>query len=173
MANETNDQDTGQKKMLPMILAIIIGLAVGGLGGAFVAGPLLAERVSAGGDASAAAPDEHAGAGDAGEHGGESGGPAVHTIDNMVLNPANSGGTRFLMATLAFSVADSSMISEMESRDAEVRDAVLRVLGRKTVLQLADVEGRLLLKQELSAAVDSLIGEHAVEDVYFPQFVIQ
>jgi len=108
-----------------------------------------------------------------GERGEAAAGAEVYRVENLVLNPANSGGTRFLVATLALQVADSTASAGLAERDAEVRDAVLRVLGAKTVTELADMASRPALKQELVGAVDSVFGGATVSAVYLPQFVIQ
>lgn len=167
------------KRILPMILAGSVGLFAGGAGGVLVAGPVMAEKAVARAEVVAeevvarAASGEHgASHGKKGED-GEAIPATVYKVENLVLNPAQSGGTRFLVATLALEVADSTASASMQQRDSEVRDAILRVLGAKTVGQLADMAGRPALKQELRTAVDSVFGGETVSNVYLPQFVIQ
>ena len=112
------------------------------------------------------------------EHGSENGekkaGNTVHMMENLVLNPAASNGTRFLMAAVAAEVKDEKVKEEMTARDAELRDAVLRILGDRTVDQLADMSLRDGLKKELVDSLNArLASKTAVKRVYFPQFVIQ
>lgn len=171
-----------------MVLAILLvgGVAVGGGAGAFFAGPLLAEKMigpavpvapgaegAAGAEHGEAAAEE--GHGEEGEGGGHGEAPAasVYTLDNLVLNPAQSGGTRFLMLTVAFDVKDDAVVEQMKVRDAEVRDAILTVIGSKTVEQLVDISARNGLKAELKSSVTPLFAKGAVKQIYFPQFVIQ
>lgn len=143
----------------------------------YVVGPLLAKRVAGGSDSTQSddekksTKDEHA----KGEKGAKEGGTyPVHQIDNIVLNPAKSGGTRFLMVSAAFAVKDQSMVDQLKARDAEVRDIVLRVLGAKTVNELADPVNRDALREQLKSALDSMIGtKESIKRLYFPQFVIQ
>ncbi len=172
------------KRMLPMVLAGSIGLFLGGAAGALVAGPVMAEKALAHAEvvaedvvAKVAAGGHGSGKKEEGKKGGEGHGEGeeavVYKVENLVLNPAQSGGTRFLVATLALEVADEAASEAMKPRDAEVRDAILRILGAKTVNQLADMTGREALKTELRTAVDSIFGEHTVSAVYLPQFVIQ
>ena len=182
MSNPSPEAGAAPKKKLPLILMIVAGVAVGGGVGSFVVAPLLADSpgAAAGREDHAAEEsedgayeDEEAGEGDHGG-GGRPGGPvAIHTLENVVLNPAGTGGTRFLMATIAFAVRDPTVIETMKARDAEIRDAVLDVLGAKTVDQLADIVGRDAMKEEVREALAPLFGKRAVRDVYFPQFVIQ
>ena len=182
--NTTEEQPpkAGGKKVIVAAM-LVLGTLVGGGAGAFFAGPLLAAKVlgpspkAAAAEGAKAAGDsthtEEEGHGEEKEDGGH-GGPAVtYLLENLVLNPAQSGGTRFLMLSVSFSVKDESVVEQMKGRDAEVRDAVLTTLGRKTVEQLADISMRDTMKAELKASVSGLFGKGAVEGIFLPQFVIQ
>jgi flagellar FliL protein len=95
-------------------------------------------------------------------------------MENLVLNPAGSNGTRFLMAAVAAELKDEKVKEDMTARDAELRDAVLRLLGERTVDQLSDVTMREELKKQLTDSLNSRLGmKGAIKRVYFPQFVIQ
>ena len=185
MSNSSTEQaaDTpkGGKKIF-LALAVTVGLLVGGGGGVFVAGPLLANKaaapVEAHDDADAEAEDhgeEAAAPEPQGKKGakGEAGPRPMHLVENVVLNPAQSGGTRFLMLTLALEVKDAVIVDEMKVRDAEVRDVVLSVLGSKTVEELANTAARDTLKEELRTSIGGLFRKGSVTRVYLPQFVIQ
>jgi flagellar FliL protein len=153
---------------LVAILGLVTGLAVGGLAGAAWVGPKLVERLTA-------APVEegepkHRGRGKDEKGSGE---PPLHVLENLVVNPAESQGLRFLIATLAIEVDRPETAAALAARDAEVRDALVRVLGSKTVAELADVASRGALKDELAATVSSLLSSGKVLQIYLPQFVIQ
>ena len=63
-----------------------------------------------------------------------------HQIDNLVLNPAGSGGTRFLMFAAAFELKDAGALESMKVRDAELaRRRFSRSAAAKTVEQLSDL----------------------------------
>jgi flagellar FliL protein len=97
-------------------------------------------------------------------------------IDNLVLNPAESGGQRFLLLTIAFELKDAAALEEMKARDAELRDAVLQSVGAKSVEYLADMARRDSLKAELRGVAGKLFPDArkpVVRRIYFPQFVIQ
>lgn len=165
---------------IPLALALAIGIAVGGGAGTFIAGPLLANRVVRDIDKVAEAAGssyvEHlrvAGeAGSASDESGEGASTTVHTIENLVVNPARSNGTRYLLLSLSLAVGDEETAAEIERRDAEVRDAVIGMLGTKSVAELSDHESREALKTELGAIIDALLNRSAVRAVYFPQYVI-
>jgi flagellar protein FliL len=145
-------------KRTVLILAVA-GIAAGAAAGLFVAGPMLAKRRAAphAEKASADTPSTS----------------VVHAIENLVLNPAGSGGTRFLMVTATFELKDGGAEQQMKDREAEVRDHVLALLGKKTVDELTDISLRDGIKKEVLDAVTPLFPKGAVLKVFFPQFVIQ
>jgi flagellar protein FliL len=159
----------GRKLSLPII--IVAGLIVGGSAGALVLGPRIARArsVSKGAKAAANAPDSLK----AGEHGAAVPEAPVHVIDNLVLNPAGSGGTRFLLASVGLQTTSAAANDIVTKREVEARDVVLAVLGAKHVEDLAEITNREKIKLELMTALDSLFGPGVVRKIYFPQFVIQ
>jgi flagellar FliL protein len=107
-----------------------------------------------------------------GEHGPAA--PQVYTVADMVLNPAGSGGQRFVMLTVAMEAKDSATVALLQGRDPEIRDAILALVGGKTVEELAEVAAREPLKTEIMATVARITKKKkGVKRVSFPQFVIQ
>ena len=173
-ANAATDAAPNKPGMMVLIGCLVAGLVVGGAGGAFALGPVLARKLSAPKATTEAASDEKSEE----EHGGEKGekkaANTVHMMENLVLNPSGSNGTRFLMAAVAAEVKDEKVKDEMTNRDAELRDAALRILGQRTVEQLADMSLREGIKKELIDSLNAkLQSKTAIKRVYFPQFVIQ
>jgi flagellar FliL protein len=147
----------GKRKVL--ILAIA-GLAAGSAAGLFGIAPVLAKRKTA-------TVETHKTEGKLAEA------AVVHSIENLVLNPAGSGGTRFLMVTATFELKDGSIEQQMKDHDAEVRDHILAMLGKKTVEELSDITLRESMKREVLASVAGLFPKDGVRKVFFAQFVIQ
>lgn len=179
--------------LLATILAVVLGLAVGAGTGAFVVGPALASGLPQASahppKAKAHAEEGEEGADEEGEEEEEEGaeeegakpegkagapGASVYTIENLVLNPAESGGTRFLLLSIAFEVKDEAALEQLKGRDAELRDLVLASVGKRTVEQLSDMVLRDSLKLELRDVAKGLLKRKSqVKRIYFPQFVIQ
>jgi flagellar protein FliL len=141
-----------------LILAVV-GILAGAGAGLFALGPMLAKR--GGGHAPAVKAAEQANS------------FVVHAVENLVLNPAGSGGTRFLMVNATFELKDGGTEQLMKDHEAEVRDHILGLLGKKTVDELTDMTRREGLKKEVIDAVAPLFPKGAVKKVFFPQFVIQ
>lgn len=169
MATEASEQSTETadapapapkgKAMMMGVAGLLVGAAVGFLG----VGPVLAKNKSA-----APKSEAHASA----HEGGESGGSAW-PIENLVLNPAGSNGTRFLMVSATFEMKDEAAKDAAKGKEAEVRDALLALLGKKPIDQLTDIGQRDAIKKEVLTAVSAIFPKGTVTRVFFPQFVIQ
>ncbi|HTR79917.1 MAG TPA: flagellar basal body-associated FliL family protein [Gemmatimonadaceae bacterium] len=141
-----------------VLLLALAGVVAGGAAGVFALGPMLTKRVAH------KAPATHAAA---------TAVPVVHEIANLVLNPSGTGGTRFLMVTATFQVKDADANQLLVDHEAEVRDRILSLLGKKTVDQLADIEQRDEIKREVMDSVATMFPKGSLVNLYFPQFVIQ
>jgi flagellar FliL protein len=170
------------KAKLPMLIGMVaVGLALGGGTGAAVVGPMVAKKMGKVYTLKAVADSAGHGEGEAaagGEHGAEgkegaAGAIPVLVLDNLVLNPAGSGGTHFLLLTVAIEVGNAAAAASFTARDAELRDIVLTSLGSKTTEQLTDISARDQFKTEIQQAIDEHFGKKSVKRLYFPQFVVQ
>ena len=108
-----------------------------------------------------------------GGHGGESGPSPIHVIDNLVLNPARSQGSRFLLVSIAVEVADAELSELVSEREFEIRAALILVLGAKSTEELTDIEKRPAIVEEIHDAIVEIMGPDVVRHVFIPQFVIQ
>lgn len=158
----------GIASMLPMVGGIAAGLALGAGVGLIVLGPRLSASpapasVVKGDDAKK---DKEA-------EGKKSEAAPIYQMDNLVLNPAGSGGTRFLLLSVALEVKDAGTLELLKSRDAELRDTILRLFGSKTAEQVSEASARDQLRAELLATLEKMFAPGTVRKVYFPQFVIQ
>lgn len=172
-----------------LLIGVVAGAAVAGaLGGSLVLGPQLSKRVTAApASAPAKEPEHKPAAADAKKdshgkpekagHGKEKSGHgkekrAVYKIENLIVNPAGSAGSRFLMTSVSIECEDEATETALRERDDEVRDRVIAVLERRTLDSLTRPGAREELKGELAAALEPL-AEGATLHVYLPQFVIQ
>lgn len=152
------------KVMMMAVGGLVVGLAAGFLG----VGPVLAKNKAAT-PAKVEAKAEKA----EGEGGKEGAGAAVWPIENLVLNPAGSNGARFLMVNATFELKDEASKEKAKEKEAEARDIILALLGKKTVDQLTDINQREGIKKEVLSAIAPLFPKGTVTKVFFPQFVIQ
>lgn len=198
MANEQTPEAEAAapaKPKLPILIGMVaVGLLVGGGTGAAFVGPMVAKKMGKATPVVAAADGEHASEEEAadGEHAPEADAAdadaehepakegeakteaaAVHLLENLVLNPASSGGSRFLLLTVAIEVGNAKAGEDFKTRDAELRDIILTSLGVKTVEELTEIARREQFKTDLKTAINAKFGKKAVKGLYFPQFVVQ
>ena len=154
---ESTDATVASSGRRMVLILAIAGILAGGAAGFLGVGPVLAKRRTV----TPAAKHEEPNA------------AVIHAIENLVLNPAGSNGTRFLMVTATFELKDGGVEQQMKDHDAEVRDHILAMLGKKTVEELSDITLREGMKQEVLASVAGLFTKDGVRKVFFAQFVIQ
>lgn len=164
--SETEAPPAKKSGKLLLVGGLAAGVTLGSTMGFLVLGPKLAPSPAHAAAKSAAARDSA-------ERAKRAEPSPIYQMDNLVLNPAGSGGTRFLLLSVALEVKDAATAEELKGHDAEMRDAILRLFGAKTVDQVAEASAREALRSEVNAALSKLLPAGAIRRVYFPQFVIQ
>jgi flagellar FliL protein len=159
-------ESTAKPKKGVLIGAIAGGAVAGLAAGAFALAPAIAPKPAA-----AAAPDTtHADT----AHSAPTAPTVPPTVlTNLVVNPAGSRGSRFLLVSVGLEFTPAVPEPEFTAREPEIRDRILALLATKTVEFLVEPSNRDALRVELKAAVDSMVGAGRTTRVLFPQFVIQ
>ena len=164
---------------------LLVGLTLGGavLGG-LVGGLVVAPRIIARQEAAVPQGDSVATADQAGHEGGApdqseaasegSGGEKkLVQLTNIIVNPAASQGSRFLMTSVAIATANEAARKKLSDREVELRDRITTILETQTMAQLTAPGARDSLKVKIAATVSTMIGPKVVFQVFLPQFVIQ
>ena len=157
-----------------VIIAAIVALLGGGAAGVLALGPMLGGGHAESGEGGPGDAEEEGGHGEKsdGGHGAKAGSP-VFAIETLVVNPAGTQGTRFLIATVAIEATDAETATELHARDPEIRDVLLGLLSKRTVDQLSDLDGRENLKEEIRVAIEAVVGAKRIVRVFIPQYVLQ
>jgi flagellar FliL protein len=160
----------GKGGKIALVLVLVVGLGAGGFIGSSLlgdsVGPILAARAQA-------AEAGGGGRGGGGRHGGGEAPSAIHVVDNLVVNPARSGGTRFLLTSIAVEATSPSLLETVRAHDVEVRAALILVLGSRTTEELSEIENRASIVAAIAEAIEEILGHDVVKQVFIPQFVIQ
>lgn len=96
-----------------------------------------------------------------------------HQLDNMIVNPAQTNGTRYLMVNLGLESAEPSVIEEIGTKEVVIRDIVIDVLSRRTVEDLSEIQGRDVLKDSLRLSINGVLANGEIDRLYFTQYVLQ
>ena len=114
--------------------------------------------------------EESGGHGEEGEGGAE---PNIYIVKDVILNPAGTNGTRFLLTTVGFEVSTAEAKKEIEAKDVQVRDALNTILTAKSLTTLSMPENRDSIRQEIAERVGKLLRTGKLSNVYFSKFIIQ
>ncbi len=97
----------------------------------------------------------------------------VFLVSDMIVNPAETNGTRFLNTTIGLGVSDKLAQAALEEKSPQIRDALISILTTKTIPELVHPDGKKMLRKEIVRKVDGMIAPHRILDVYFVDFVLQ
>ena len=108
----------------------------------------------------------HGGSGDKSE-------ALIYAIKDIVVNPAGTGGSRFLSVSLGFEMESAEFLAEFQAREAVVRDALITILSSKTVAQLTNAKQKEIARYQIKKRVSKLLNSEEIIGVYFTDFVLQ
>jgi len=94
-------------------------------------------------------------------------------IEQIIVNPAGTVGSRFLSCSVAFEIESEEDLSLFESKEIKIRDALISVLTARTVDELSDPRLREPLRRQILARVNKLTEPATASAVYFKDFVLQ
>jgi flagellar FliL protein len=100
---------------------------------------------------------------------------AVHVfeVSDVIVNPAGTGGTRFLSVSIGFELDYEETMALFESRQPQIRDALITILGSKNIEQLTDMKQKEIARLQIKKRVSQLLETDELSAIYFTNFVIQ
>ncbi len=168
-------------KMLLLVAMIAGPLLLGGGAGALLLGPKLVGPKTAG--AAEKHSNKHAG------KAGEADKSFVFKIDNLIVNPAGSQGSHFLMTQIAIQCEDEKQVARLRASEFQVKDLVISAIERQSLEELTMAGARDSIKVHILHAIWPIVytdgstpqgsadeGEpdgNGPIQVFLPQFVIQ
>jgi flagellar FliL protein len=97
----------------------------------------------------------------------------VYAIKDIVVNPAGTGGTRFLSVSFGFELDSPELTAAFEERELAVRDALITILSSKTVAQLTDAKEKEIARYQIKKRLEQLLSTNEITGVYYTDFVLQ
>lgn len=98
---------------------------------------------------------------------------AIFSVDDMIVNPAQTNGNILLLASLGLSVENEEAKKVLEEKQVIVKDAIISVLSSKSVNQLSSAIYRDTLKTEILKNLAVEMPNTKVNNIYFSKFIIQ
>jgi flagellar FliL protein len=97
----------------------------------------------------------------------------VYMIEDVIVNPAGTGGTRFLSVSIGFEISSKETIALFEKRGPLIKDALLTILGSKTIEQLSDAKEKEITRYQIKRRIEQLLRSEDIMAVYFTDFILQ
>jgi flagellar protein FliL len=170
---EGAEDQPAKKPLLPPVLVrySIVGgiLAVLAGGAVFVVTDVIAPRVRSIGTESAAggvvqkkpAKAKHSAPGE------------VFALSDIVINPAGTGGRRYLKVAAAIEVHEAKAAKELEMRKAQIRDLLIRDLSARTLEELTDPVAKEEMRTTIVSELNEILTAGTVANLYFTEYVVQ
>jgi len=148
-----------------MLAAAVVGaLGAGTALGLFVTGPMAGNMRA---QAATHADTKKKSDKEANEH------KPLYKLDNLIVNPAGSRGSHFLMTSISIEVADDKTEARLKEHDAQLRDAIIGALETQTLDQLSQPKARDAVRGAIAQAIAPVLGPNVHPPIYLTQFVIQ
>lgn len=96
----------------------------------------------------------------------------VLPLPPVTVNLAEPGGRRYLKLGMEVEV-NADVAKQLKAQNAKIRDAIIMLLAGKTYGEVATPDGKVLLKAEIAARLNQILGAQRVVRVYLTDFVVQ
>jgi flagellar FliL protein len=97
----------------------------------------------------------------------------LYSLDTFIVNLADEGRSRYLRVTMDLELAESTDAGKLTERLSQVRDSILMILPSKQFDEIASMEGKIALRDEIIAKLNSLFANEVVTNIFFTEFVVQ
>ena len=97
----------------------------------------------------------------------------LYSLDTFIVNLADEGRSRYLRVTMDLELAQSADAGKLTERSPQIRDSILMILPSKQFDDIAGMEGKIALRDEILAKLNSLFVNDVVTNIFFTEFVVQ
>lgn len=96
----------------------------------------------------------------------------VLPLPPVTVNLSDPGGRRYLKLGMEVEV-NADVTAELKANSARVRDAIIMLLAGKSYGDISTPDGKVLLKAEIAARLNQILGAQRVVRVYLTDFVVE
>ena len=94
-------------------------------------------------------------------------------LDTFIVNLADPERNRYLRVTMDLELAAATDSKKITERMSQIRDSILMVLPSKQFAEIASMEGKVALRDEIIAKLNGLFNQRVVLNIFFTEFVVQ
>lgn len=99
-------------------------------------------------------------------------GGMVLPLPSITVNLSDPAGRRYLKMSMEVEV-NADVSAALQANNARIRDAIIMLLAGKNYADIASPDGKVLLKAEVAARLNQILGAQRVIRVYFTDFVVE
>jgi flagellar FliL protein len=96
-----------------------------------------------------------------------------YIMNKLLVNVAGTLGARYLLVSISVVSSDPGFKTKMEAHDPQLRDMACGALAIKTLADLEKPGARNLIRSELIAGFNNILGGAVVQEIYLTEFAIQ
>ena len=97
----------------------------------------------------------------------------LYSLDTFIVNLADEGRSRYLRVSMDLELSESTDAGKLTERLSQVRDSILMILPSKQFDDIASMEGKIALRDEIIAKLNGLFVNEVVTNIFFTEFVVQ
>jgi flagellar FliL protein len=97
----------------------------------------------------------------------------LFSLNTFIVNLADAGRSRYLRVTMDLELAAAADAAQLTKKLPQVRDSILMILPSKQFDEIASMEGKIALRDEIIAKLNSLFARNVVTNIFFTEFVVQ
>ena len=94
-------------------------------------------------------------------------------LDTFIDNLADQERSRYLRVTMDLELLEATDAEKLTQRLPQVRDSILMILPSKRFADIASMEGKTALRDEIISKLNGLFPRSVIANIFFTEFVIQ
>lgn len=95
------------------------------------------------------------------------------TLNKVLVNVAGTMGSRYLLVSMTLVGTSPDFPAKVAEKEPQLKDIAGGLLSTKTIADLEKPSARNMIRGELLAGFNSVLGNSAIQEIYFTEFAIQ
>lgn len=94
-------------------------------------------------------------------------------LETFIVNLVNKKRPMYLKTDMSLELSNKDLAAELKAKKAVIRDKIIGVLSSKTYQQIATIQGKNKLAQEIANTLNPMLSDGSINGVFFTKFVVQ
>ncbi len=98
---------------------------------------------------------------------------ALFPLETFIVNLADEERSRYLRVTMDLELVAPTDAEKLNQRLSQIRDGILMILPSKRFDDIASIDGKTALRDEIINNLNGLFPSKVVANIFFTEFVVQ